>query len=79
MSEYITTRGGKGTGRDSGSGSGGIRIVCHGGGRYFSCTAREDNENIYFWSSFRAYSKLLNKTVCVVGLGYFGLPLVQKF
>ena len=26
-----------------------------------------------------ASKKLLNKTVCVVGLGYVGLPLVQDF
>lgn len=30
-------------------------------------------------SSFMASRKLLNKTVCVVGLGSVGLPLAQAF
>jgi len=46
---------------------------------YFSCSTREYIG--YFLSGvlFMVSKKLQDKTVCVVGLGYVGLSLVQDF
>jgi len=47
--------------------------------RYIFPLPRENIPGISTRSSFMASKKLLNKTVCVVGLGYVGLPLAEAF